>query len=303
MHPQTIAGRLRWPLPQAIGRDFGAKNASTHAQRRRAALGPDTSGKGAEPLRTGRPASIRGKSGSNVLDSSDESVTAGGPMDTVSHNLGRGRRPGQHSARRVGAHGCRELPRGHGSAARSRSTTAAFRAVGGVTKSDRDSGAAFSELRGLVVVRRVRNDSQQAGRVRGSGISTAQQSSDAAGCPQVGGCGLGERINQSVGTPVDDSDLGAVPLQGFPDGGVRLMRRHPHKFATRHDGGEIVIHSVGDSGPDPGQRSGMVRSIARTSISRGNESLAVGADGGHERTAADDKLQRPGLGGRSGVAP
>ena len=39
-------------------------------------------------------------------------------------------------------------------------------------RSDRDSAAAFSKLRGLVVVRRVRDNSQQAGRVRGSGIST-----------------------------------------------------------------------------------------------------------------------------------
>ena len=120
-------------------------------------------------------------------------------MDTVRHNLGRGRRPGQHSARRVGALGCRQLPRGHGSAARSRSTAAAFGAVGGITKSDRDSGAAFSELRGRVIVRRVRNDSQQAGRVRGSGLSTAQQSSDAAGSLLAGV----KRRMASVGGPAD----------------------------------------------------------------------------------------------------
>ena len=140
---------------------------------------------------------------------------ARGPVNAVSHNLGRGRRPGHHSARRVGALGRRELPRGHSSAARSRSTNAAFRSVGGVTKGDRDSAAAFSKLRGLVVVRRVRDNSQQAGRVRGSGISTVEKSRDATGRLQVGGSGLGEHINKFVSTPIDDSDLGPVALQGL----------------------------------------------------------------------------------------
>ena len=77
----TFAGRLRRPLPQATGSGFGAEIASTHAQRGRAASGPDSRGKGAEPVRTRRPTNIRGKASSNGLDSSDESVMAGGSME------------------------------------------------------------------------------------------------------------------------------------------------------------------------------------------------------------------------------
>ena len=126
------------------------------------------------------------------------------------------------------------------------------------------------------------DDSKKTGSVRSSGVSAAHESGGASGNLQVGGSNLGERVDESVGAPISGGMPGAISLPGFATGGVRLLRRHPNKFPAGHYIGKIVSNSMGKHVPNPGQGSGMMRGAAHARRRRGEERLAVSADGGYE---------------------
>ena len=121
-----FAGRLRRPHPQATGNGFGAETASTHAQHRGAAPGPNSRGKGVESVRSRRPPNVGGKASPNSSGTRNERVLAGGPADPVRHHLGGGRRPRYRRAHIGGAAGRRELPGKLSSATNNRSTHTDF---------------------------------------------------------------------------------------------------------------------------------------------------------------------------------
>ena len=77
----------------------------------------------------------------------------------------------------------------------------------------------------------VGNSSEQARRMRSSGLGTAHESSHLPGHLQVGSSGLGERIHQPVGTPVDGSKALAVAFLDIINGLVRLVRRDPDELS------------------------------------------------------------------------
>ena len=102
--------------------------------------------------------------------------------------------------------GCRRAGRSTGSLA----VPLAVRAVAGVPGDDAGGGAAIVHDRRAEVVGTVRDNAQEASRMRGSGISTAQEAGHTSGHSKARSSSLGEAIDQPVGPPVDGSEEFAI---------------------------------------------------------------------------------------------
>ena len=81
------------------------------------------------------------------------------------------------------------------------------------------------------------------------------------------------------------------------------MRRHPNKISRVNELGHVAVGSVGNHGPDPSKRPVVVRGTGGASHSRGEEGLAIGADGRGERAMDENLEQSPSFSRSSRVAP
>ena len=107
--------------------------------------------------------------------------------------------------------------------------------------------AAVRSLCGVVVFGAVRDHPKDARGMRHSSLSTDDEGGGAAWCLEVRGCGLSQRVNKPVGSLVGGGEACAIPLRGFSNGSVGLVRRHPHQLATGDQGGDVITDDVRNS--------------------------------------------------------
>ena len=85
-----------------------------------------------------------------------------------------------------------------------------LRPVSGIPEEHLGAVAPIDNLRGFEVVGSVGDNAEQARRMSSSGLGTTNEGSDLPRHLQVGSGGLGERVDQPVGTPIDSSEARAV---------------------------------------------------------------------------------------------
>ena len=187
--------------------------------------------------------------------------------------------------------------------ASSAASVAASRPAGRVTLGDPNLVASITSLGECVIVGSMRDDPQQARGMGSRSVRTAEESADTSRRLEVCSSGLSQRVDKPVGSPVKDRESGTIPLNGRADGGVRLVRRNPYQFARIDNATKVPIGGMRDGAPDSGEGPGVVRGFSGASGRRGDQRLTVSTNVWQEGATGDDKLEGPGFGGRSSVAP
>ena len=147
------------------------------------------------------------------------------------------------------------------------------------------------------------DNAKQAGSMRRRGVGAAKEGRHIAWGGKTTGGSLRQRVNQPVSAPVGGRQRGTIAEMNVADGGVRLVRGHPHNLARGNQLSDVTIEHVGDSAPNPGKRSVVMSGASGASFGSGEERKAVGADGGDKGTLSENHEQRPGLSSGGSVAP
>ena len=245
--------------------------------------------------------------GSDLLNPPDQGPLAGRLVQPVGVDLGRGSAPGRNGrGRRGGGSSPRRRDAGARGAAVGPRVLRGLRASGAVDRISKDSdgvAAAISVDRGAEVVGSMGDNAEKAGGMRSRRVGAAQKGRHLTRSRQAFGGGFRKAVDEPVGTPVSGREHRPIAEQDIPDGMVRLVGGHPDEVARAHEHINLAIGSVGNHAPDPSQRSIVVSGAGGASGGRGEEGLAVGADGGDEGAVDENLKKRPGFSRRSSVAP
>ena len=245
--------------------------------------------------------------GPDLLDPPHQGTLASRLAQPVGVNLGRGSAPGRDGqGRRGGSRGRRRRGTDARGAAIGTRVLRRLHNPGAVDRVPDNPGSVAATIkvnRGLEVVGRMGDDAKKAGGVSRRGIGAAKEGRDLTRSSQAFGSSLSEAVDKPVGTPVGGREQGPITKHGVANGVVRLVRRHPDNSARVDEVSDVAVGSVGNHGPHPSEGSVVVRGAGGASNGSGEEGLAVGADGGHERAMGEHLEKGPGLSRSGSVAP
>ena len=139
-----------------------------------------------------------------------------------------------------------------------------------------------------MVVGGVGDNAKQAGSMRRRSVGAAKEGRNLARGGKTTGGSLRQRVNQPVSAPVRGRQRGTIAEMNVADGGVRLVRGHPHNFTRGDQVRDVAVDSVGNPVPDPRKGSVMASGAGSASHGGGKKGLAIGADGGDEGALGKD---------------